>query len=116
MPLQQQKSLPLREHEIFNLYRKDTPYESSESGGFSSLFSNGSDYSDNSFPSIKNYCVDRTAQARKGELENIIGRDKELRMLVEILCRRSKPNVIIIGEPGVGKTALVEGFATEIIK
>ncbi|WFB67222.1 ATP-dependent Clp protease ATP-binding subunit [Chryseobacterium sp. WX] len=114
--LQQLKSLPLREHEIFNLYRKDTPFTVSEDGNFSSLFSNGSDYSDSSFPSIKSYCVDRTAQARKGEIENIIGRDKELRMLVEILCRRSKPNVIIIGEPGVGKTALVEGFATEIIK
>ncbi|WP_300690018.1 ATP-dependent Clp protease ATP-binding subunit [Chryseobacterium sp.] len=114
--LQQLKSLPLREHEIFNLYRKDTPFTVSEDGDFSSLFSNGSDYSDTSFPSIKSYCVDRTAQARKGDLENIIGRDKELRMLVEILCRRSKPNVIIIGEPGVGKTALVEGFAIEITK
>ncbi|MGE8535170.1 MAG: ATP-dependent Clp protease ATP-binding subunit, partial [Chryseobacterium sp.] len=93
--LQQLKSLPLREHEIFNLYRKDTPFTVSEDGDFSSLFSNGSDYSDSSFPSIKSYCVDRTAQARKGEIENIIGRDKELRMLVEILCRRSKPNVII---------------------
>lgn len=113
--LQQLKSLPLREHEIFNLYRKDTPYESIDNGDFSSLL-NGNSYSDNNFPSIKNYCVDRTAQARNGEIENIIGRDKELRMLVEILCRRTKPNVIIIGEPGVGKTALVEGFATEIIK
>jgi len=114
--LQQLKSLPLREHEIFNLYRKDTPFAVSEDGDFSSLFSNGSDFTDSSFPSIKSYCVDRTAQARKGDLENIIGRDKELRMLVEILCRRSKPNVIIIGEPGVGKTALVEGFAIEITK
>ena len=82
----QLKSLPLREHEIFNLYRKDTPFTVSEDGNFSSLFSNGSDYSDSSFPSIKSYCVDRTAQARKGEIENIIGRDKELRMLVEILA------------------------------
>jgi ATP-dependent Clp protease ATP-binding subunit ClpA len=114
--LQQLKSLPLREHEIFNLYRKDTPFSTSEDGEISSLFSNTSDFTDASFPSIKNYCVDRTAQARKGTLENIIGRDKELRMLVEILCRRTKPNVIIIGEPGVGKTALVEGFATEITK
>ncbi len=113
---QQLKSLPLREHEIFNLYRKDAPYENSGNEGFSSVFSSGSEYSDNSFPSIKSYCVDRTAQARKGEIENMIGRDKELRMLVEILCRRSKPNVIIIGEPGVGKTALVEGFAIEITK
>jgi ATP-dependent Clp protease ATP-binding subunit ClpA len=114
--LQQLKSLPLREHEIFNLYRKDTPYNSSENNEIYSLFSNGTDYSDQSFPSIKSYCIDRTLQARQGTLENIIGRDKELRMLVEILCRRTKPNVIIIGEPGVGKTALVEGFATEIIK
>ncbi|KUJ54988.1 ATP-dependent Clp protease ATP-binding subunit [Chryseobacterium aquaticum] len=114
--LQQLKSLPLREHEIFNLYRKDTSYNSSENNEISSLFSNGTDYSDQSFPSIKSYCIDRTAQAKQGTLENIIGRDKELRMLVEILCRRTKPNVIIIGEPGVGKTALVEGFATEIIK
>ncbi|KQK24560.1 AAA family ATPase [Chryseobacterium aquaticum] len=114
--LQQLKSLPLREHEIFNLYRKDTPYNSSENDEIYSLFSNGTDYSDQSFPSIKSYCIDRTAQAKQGTLENIIGRDKELRMLVEILCRRTKPNVIIIGEPGVGKTALVEGFATEIIK
>lgn len=114
--LQQLKSLPLREHEILNLYRKDTPYNSSENNEIYSLFSNGTDYSDQSFPSIKSYCIDRTLQARQGTLENIIGRDKELRMLVEILCRRTKPNVIIIGEPGVGKTALVEGFATEIIK
>lgn len=114
--LQQLKSLPLREHEIFNLYRKDTPYASSENGEISSLFGGSSDSFDSSFPSIKNYCIDRTEQAREGSLENIIGRDKELRMLVEILCRRTKPNVIIIGEPGVGKTALVEGFATEITK
>ena len=114
--LQQLKSLPLREHEIFNLYRKDTPYNSSENNEIYSLFSNGTDYSDQSFPSIKSYCIDRTLQAKQGTLENIIGRDKELRMLVEILCRRTKPNVIIIGEPGVGKTALVEGFATEIVK
>ena len=114
--LQQLKSLPLREHEIFNLYRKDTPFAASDNGDISSLFGGSSDFSDSSFPSIKSYCVDRTVQARNGEIENIIGRDKELRMLVEILCRRSKPNVIIVGEPGVGKTALVEGFATEIIK
>lgn len=68
----------------------------------------------NAFPAINSYCVDKTAQARDGKLDNIVGRDKELRMLVEILCRRTKPNVIIVGEPGVGKTALLEGFAIEI--
>ncbi|RNA61820.1 ATP-dependent Clp protease ATP-binding subunit [Chryseobacterium nematophagum] len=114
--LQQLKSLPLREHEIFNLYRKDIIGEVSQNQHPSPIFSNSSEFSDLSFPSLKNYCTDRTLQGQKGDLENIIGRDKELRMLVEILCRKSKPNVIITGEPGVGKTALVEGFAIEITK
>lgn len=61
------------------------------------------------------YCVDKTAVARDGKLDPIIGRDKETRMTVEILGRRTKPNVIIVGEPGVGKTALVEGLAQLIV-
>ena len=65
---------------------------------------------------LNQYCVDKTAQARNGVLDKTIGREKETRSLIEVLCRRSKPNVIIVGEPGVGKTALVEGFANEIIQ
>jgi ATP-dependent Clp protease ATP-binding subunit ClpA len=65
--------------------------------------------------SLLKYCVDKTAVAREGKLDPIIGRDKETRMMVEILGRRSKPNVIIVGEPGVGKTALVEGLAQLIV-
>ena len=61
------------------------------------------------------FCVDKTAIAREGKLDPIIGRDKETRMTVEILGRRTKPNVIIVGEPGVGKTALVEGLAQLIV-
>lgn len=61
------------------------------------------------------YCIDKTAIAREGKLDPIIGRDKETRMMVEILGRRTKPNVIIVGEPGVGKTALVEGLAQLIV-
>ena len=57
------------------------------------------------------YCVDKTALAEEGSLDPIIGRDKELRMVLEVLGRRTKPNVIIVGEPGVGKTALIDGFA-----
>ncbi|MDZ4822263.1 MAG: ATP-dependent Clp protease ATP-binding subunit [Flavobacteriales bacterium] len=62
------------------------------------------------------YCVDKTERGRQGKLDNIIGRDREVRMVAEILGRRSKPNVIIVGEPGVGKTALVDGFALNIIE
>ncbi|MCU0451845.1 MAG: AAA family ATPase, partial [Bernardetiaceae bacterium] len=57
------------------------------------------------------YCTNKTALALEGKLDPIIGRDRETRMVAEILGRRTKPNVIIVGEPGVGKTALVDGFA-----
>ncbi|MBV6878705.1 ATP-dependent Clp protease ATP-binding subunit [Epilithonimonas ginsengisoli] len=108
--VQELKSFPLREHEILNVFRgedKKVSFQESQLTGNSTP-------NKNSFPAIKSYCVDKTAQARDGKLDDIVGRDKELRMLVEILCRRTKPNVIIVGEPGVGKTALLEGFAIEI--
>lgn len=60
------------------------------------------------------YCVDKTSLAREGKLDPIIGRDAEVRTVAEILGRRTKPNVIIVGEPGVGKTALIDGFARNI--
>jgi ATP-dependent Clp protease ATP-binding subunit ClpA len=61
------------------------------------------------------YCSELTSSARQTKLDPVVGRDKEIRMMSEILGRRSKPNVIIMGEPGVGKTALVHGFAQNII-
>ena len=61
------------------------------------------------------FCIDKTLQAREGKLDAIIGRDKEIRMMSEILCRRSKPNVLILGEPGVGKSSLVDAFALAIL-
>jgi ATP-dependent Clp protease ATP-binding subunit ClpB len=63
---------------------------------------------------LQKYCVDKTRLALEGKLDPIIGREQEVRMMAEILCRRSKPNVILTGEPGVGKTALVDGFALAI--
>ncbi|MDF9798791.1 ATP-dependent Clp protease ATP-binding subunit ClpB [Catalinimonas alkaloidigena] len=62
------------------------------------------------------YCVDKTSLAKEDKIDPIIGRDRETRMMIEILGRRTKPNVLIIGEPGVGKTALVDGFALSIIQ
>lgn len=61
------------------------------------------------------YCIDKTAIAREGKLDPVVGRDKDIRMIAEILGRRSKPNVIIAGEPGVGKTAVVNGFVSNIV-
>jgi ATP-dependent Clp protease ATP-binding subunit ClpB len=60
------------------------------------------------------YCTDITEKALAGKLDAIVGRDNELRMMAEVLCRRSKPNVMLTGEPGVGKTALAEGFALAV--
>ncbi|MBK7271422.1 MAG: ATP-dependent Clp protease ATP-binding subunit [Flavobacteriales bacterium] len=63
---------------------------------------------------LATYCTDKTAQAEAGKLDPILGRDKEVRQMVEILGRRTTPNVVLLGEPGVGKSALVEGFALNI--
>ncbi len=60
------------------------------------------------------YCTDLTAKARAGKIDRIIGRDRELYRVVQILCRRSKNNPCLIGEPGVGKTAIAEGLALKI--
>lgn len=109
---QELKSLPLRDTDILNLYRGE---KGNINDKVEALF-NSSYQESSSLPSINSYCIDKTLQAEQGKLDHIIGRDRELRMLIEILCRRTKPNVIIVGEPGVGKTALIEGFAEEIVK
>lgn len=105
------KSFPIKEREILDLYLKEdniqhavapqvksTVQEATGTGGF-----------------LLKYCVDRTELAKEGKTDPIIGRDKETRMMMEILCRRTKPNVIVIGEAGVGKTALIDGFALDIV-
>lgn len=63
---------------------------------------------------IMNYCTDLTGKAGRGELDNIIGREKEIERVVQILSRRTKNNPCLIGEPGVGKTAVAEGLAIRI--
>jgi ATP-dependent Clp protease ATP-binding subunit ClpB len=64
---------------------------------------------------LEKYCEDITSRARQGKIDPVIGRDKELKQLVEILGKRMSPNVIIVGEPGVGKTAIVGGLALNIL-
>lgn len=65
--------------------------------------------------SLKKYCIDLTERARQGKLDPVIGRDDEIRRAIQILQRRTKNNPVLIGEPGVGKTAIVEGLAQRII-
>jgi ATP-dependent Clp protease ATP-binding subunit ClpB len=65
--------------------------------------------------SLKKYCLDLTERARLGKLDPVIGRDDEIRRAIQVLQRRSKNNPVLIGEPGVGKTAIVEGLAQRIV-
>jgi ATP-dependent Clp protease ATP-binding subunit ClpB len=67
------------------------------------------------YQALEKYGVDLTARARAGELDPVIGRDSEIRRVVQVLSRRTKNNPVLIGEPGVGKTAVVEGLAQRII-
>ena len=74
-----------------------------------------SDNPESNYKALEKYGRDLTAAARKGKLDPVIGRDDEIRRTVEILSRRTKNNPVLIGEPGVGKTAIVEGLAQRII-
>ena len=68
-----------------------------------------------SYQALEKYSTDLTARAREGKLDPVIGRDNEIRRVIQVLSRRTKNNPVLIGEPGVGKTAIVEGLAQRII-
>jgi ATP-dependent Clp protease ATP-binding subunit ClpB len=74
-----------------------------------------SDNPEETYQALEKYGIDLTAQAREGKLDPVIGRDTEIRRVVQVLSRRTKNNPVLIGEPGVGKTAVVEGLAQRII-
>ncbi len=74
-----------------------------------------SNTAENLYESLKKYTIDLIEQAKKGKIDPVIGRDDEIRRAIQILARRSKNNPVLIGDPGVGKTAIVEGIAIRII-
>lgn len=71
---------------------------------------------EDAYQALKKYAQDVTAQAREGKLDPVIGREEEIRRTIQVLARRTKNNPVLIGEPGVGKTAIVEGLALRIMK
>jgi len=103
------KSFPIKEREILDLYLKEDVIQHAVAP------SNGTTEKTGGGGFLLKYCIERTALAKEGKTDPIIGRDKETRMMMEILCRRTKPNVIITGESGVGKTALIDGFSLDIV-
>src|SRR5690606_33040143 len=70
---------------------------------------------ESTFEALEKYGIDLTKRARDGDLDPVIGRDEEIRRAIQILLRRSKNNPVLIGEPGVGKTAIAEGLAQRIV-
>ncbi len=68
------------------------------------------------YQALERYCRDLTAEARAGKLDPVIGRDEEIRRLMQVLSRRTKNNPVLIGDPGVGKTAIAEGLARRIVE
>jgi len=68
------------------------------------------------YQALEKYGVDLTAAAREGKLDPVVGRDEEIRRVIQVLSRRTKNNPVLIGEPGVGKTAIVEGLAQRIVR
>ncbi len=89
------------------------PTESKDSAGFG--FADKQQDKKKKLRFLSNYCTNLTEKAREGKLDNVIGRDKEIARVVQILSRRQKNNPCLIGEPGVGKTAIAEGIAQKIV-
>src|ERR1051325_10940070 len=79
------------------------------------LFDNAEKIAENAYDALKKYSRDLTQAARDGKLDPVIGRDEEIRRTIQVLSRRTKNNPVPIGEPGVGKTAIVEGLSLRIV-
>ncbi|SES08951.1 ATP-dependent Clp protease ATP-binding subunit [Pedobacter rhizosphaerae] len=107
----QLKSFPIKEREILDLYVKDEEINRA----VSPTATTANPDSKSTQNALYKYCIDRLQLVREGKTDPIIGRDKETRMMMEILCRRTKPNVILTGDAGVGKTALIDGFALDLV-
>ena len=88
--------------------------EEGESEAPTTTKSGGKKKRDKKRKTLLTYCTDLTAKARAGQMDAIIGRDREIYRVEQILCRRTKNNPCLIGEPGVGKTAIAEGLALRI--
>ncbi|HSK72698.1 MAG TPA: ATP-dependent Clp protease ATP-binding subunit, partial [Pyrinomonadaceae bacterium] len=97
----------------YGLRLQDVREEIARQNGFPNLYSMGKEKSD--VPHLQEFTRDLTAEAAQGKLDPLVGREAEVERVIEILCRRTKNNPVLIGEAGVGKTAIIEGLAQKII-
>lgn len=120
---EQLKSLPVSQKELLDALQNDNAAEKAVTAltggngqaGAGTSSAGALPGADSGEPALAKFCQNKTDLARQGKLDPIVGRDRELRLMLEILLRRTKPNVMLVGEPGVGKTALVDGFAQAIV-
>jgi|WetSurMetagenome_2_1015567.scaffolds.fasta_scaffold00238_21 ATP-dependent Clp protease ATP-binding subunit ClpB len=110
---EQLKTFPLRGDEIISSVIKETG-----SGNINKKQSGEekAGLKEKKHNALLKYCIDKSASARQGKLDPVVARDKEIRMIAEVLGRRSKPNVILIGDGGVGKTSVVNGLVQKLIE
>lgn len=111
-PMTDGLDLPDEEEEDF----EDSNMESQQSGYKRHTTATAQSQGKSSTPVLDNFSTDLTLAATQGKLDPVVGREKEIQRVIEILCRRKKNNPILIGEPGVGKSAIVEGLAQLISK
>ncbi|MBC3788311.1 ATP-dependent Clp protease ATP-binding subunit [Spirosoma utsteinense] len=112
---EQLRSLPLTQVDLMHAALADSDVETAISPDSKAAGQPAASQAGVAGQALLRYCVDKTAMAAEGRLDPILGRDREVRMMTETLGRRTKPNVILVGEPGVGKTALADGFALNIV-
>ncbi|KAJ7056107.1 P-loop containing nucleoside triphosphate hydrolase protein [Mycena amicta] len=110
-PLALRSSLPAIHHATRRLYASQPPPNDNSKNPFSFMLGPQHKKGD----ALKEYSVDLTEMARNGKLDPTIGRDEEIRRTIQILSRRTKSNPVLIGPPGVGKTAILEGLASRIV-
>ncbi|MCH6234188.1 ATP-dependent Clp protease ATP-binding subunit [Cognataquiflexum rubidum] len=108
---EQLKTLPLQREVLMDSYRKNVEINSIVAPKTNSP---KNENQVKSSQALLKYCIDKSSLAKQGKLESIVGRESEVRTISEIICRRSKPNVMLVGEPGVGKSALIDGFVLSL--
>lgn len=111
---EQLKTFPLRREELLDTFTETEELKSAFTKDSAS--GNGLKTGTTTKHALLKYCIDKSLMAKQDKLDAIIGRAKEIRMMAEILGRRSKPNVLIMGEPGVGKSSLVDAFALAVLQ
>ncbi len=110
------KSFPVRENDVMGYFLEGDGKQKANSAKMESLSKEAANIAaGKTTANLQKYCVNKTDEAREGKLHAIVCRDNELRQMEEILGRRGKPNVMITGDSGVGKTALAEGLAFDIV-